>query len=97
MLKLQHTTVQQFRDHKAETVGELIELLKKFPEDIPLCSLGPDVGGYDVTEAPYVGVGLAYNSNGDEVLLVTNFEYDSYEQVQKGNLTFEEHKEFSLW
>lgn len=38
------------------TVGELIEVLSKFPRECRLVADGPDGGGYDVTRLPAVTV-----------------------------------------
>lgn len=82
----------EFKNRKIKTVGELIEALKSYPKDATLTSDGGDIGGYDVTSAPYVDIKF------DQVNKVVSFghmEYEMYQAYEKNQLTYDQFKELN--
>ena len=75
---------------RASTVGELKALLALVSDDMPICSAGPDCGGYDYEHHPYVDLKFLSSKQlfGNEAkndVTCLCLEHSEYEEWQEKN------------
>ncbi len=87
------TTIEDLRERKVTTTGELINKLKKFPPNTKVASCGADSGGYDVCFNDYCGVSIYSDADGD-VVVINHLEYEAEKAYENKKITKEELKEF---
>lgn len=75
--RLVHEQAKKLGITVACTVGELIASLEKLPPETKVCSMGGDLGGYDVSTHEYVVITA---HAGDDNITLTHAEYDAWDK-----------------
>lgn len=82
------TKFEELQNSKIRTVGELINKLREYSPETKLITIDCDIGGYDVSSAPY----LVIRKIDDNTIEFGHLEYFSYRLFKEKILTFEEHE-----
>lgn len=87
------STIDNLRNRKITTVGQLIEELQKYDPSTKVVANGADSGGYDICKGNHCSISIS----GIDEICISHLVHTARIACDNKDITFEEYKEFDIF